>query len=308
MRSLDSAALAFGKIPTHGDFVRLGARRAIVDLLDQWLQEGVAEWKRQFTQNEESPAPVRLVFAHPQSDEVLVGSVVMSADRVGRRYPFLVARGLDKSDLNPVDIGSWPEAWKPFFEAADDLTRTATSGMTVEEVEAELAWLPSIMYGDSSQSPLGAVTGSEFWTSMWGSPDASEKYAVMLRLLQLREAGGTAAINDGGLSFPLPNDGGDTTGAAFWLSALDGIVEQNSAIPTIAWPAGGGGNSLLVFPKGATRRGAAAVFGAEVSQRTLFDMSAPMARPLDAVLALPPRFGTLLEQDDLTLIDLLNEL
>lgn len=91
----------FGKLPTHGDFVRRNLPRSFVAPWDAWLSEGVrarpdADW---------TPWRFHLPPGACGPDAV-AGIVAPSADAVGRRFPLTLAAL--EVEARPAE--SWYEA------------------------------------------------------------------------------------------------------------------------------------------------------------------------------------------------------
>lgn len=83
----------FGKLPSHGDFVKGGDNRALLALLDHWatmglgaLAEDVA-WKALY----DKTRPVDFAFMGSRDRVVVAGRLIPSKDASGRRFPFMAA-------------------------------------------------------------------------------------------------------------------------------------------------------------------------------------------------------------------------
>jgi type VI secretion system protein ImpM len=316
MADIQSAVLAFGKIPAQGDFVRLGARSTTVDYLDTWLQEGLTELKRQrgSQPDDGEPRPVHLIYSTPFAPEVLVGALVMSRDRVGRRYPLLVARALHRSFLDVRHVPFWPVVWHRLLREAASLAVQAVTELDAARLAERLETLPPLpdpaneTLQRAHAEALRRATAADFWTTLWGDDEAVAKYAVFSRLLESFRPGRRTAVPAFGLSFPTARNGAPLAAEAVWLDAVWRLLQRPTELPVLAWSTGDTGGRLVIFPAGAPRGSAAAVLGGEVNARLILEMDAPLARPTDAVVSLPHRYGTLLEAPDLPLAAFLNSL
>ena len=86
--------MLFGKLPAHGDFVTRGLTAGERDTLDDWLTRSLDEARVRLGEHYESiydRAPPWRFAAHGRQGWT-AGVMVLSVDRVGRRYPVLVAR------------------------------------------------------------------------------------------------------------------------------------------------------------------------------------------------------------------------
>jgi type VI secretion system protein ImpM len=84
---VSGAALIFGKMPAHGDFVARGWSGAERDALDAWLSASLAEAGASFGADFE----VRFDSAPPWRCAVPAGAMAASQDGAGRRFPLFVA-------------------------------------------------------------------------------------------------------------------------------------------------------------------------------------------------------------------------
>ena len=88
-----AGAWLFGKIPAHGDFISRGLDHATHELLDDWLSVEVAGARARFADFD-----ARYVQAPPwyfvdvdSAGAWSGGALCLSVDKVGRRFPILVA-------------------------------------------------------------------------------------------------------------------------------------------------------------------------------------------------------------------------
>jgi type VI secretion system ImpM family protein len=88
-----AGAWLFGKIPAHGDFISRGIDHATHVLMDDWLSAEVARGRSRFTDFD-----ARYVQAPPWyfvdvdgAGAWSGGALCLSVDKVGRRFPILVA-------------------------------------------------------------------------------------------------------------------------------------------------------------------------------------------------------------------------
>jgi len=87
---------AFGKIPSHGDFIRLGLPGSFIRAWDDWLQDGLmaarerlgGRWKDCYLSAPIWRFSLPAGMAGPQA---VSGVLMPSVDRVGRQYPLTLA-------------------------------------------------------------------------------------------------------------------------------------------------------------------------------------------------------------------------
>ena len=112
----------YGKLPSHGDFLRRRVSDAFVTVWDGWLQECVAasrdalgdQWLDVYLT---SPAWRFAAAAGVFGERPMLGLMVPSVDRVGRYFHMAVVAGLPPGS----DVVRAASAAEPFFAAAERL-------------------------------------------------------------------------------------------------------------------------------------------------------------------------------------------
>lgn len=112
----------YGKLPSHGDFLRRRVSDAFVTSWDAWLQEGIVASRAALTDRWldiylTSPAWRFCAAAGACGPAALVGVMVPSVDRVGRYFPLTIVAELPELS-NVVTLAA---AVEPFFDAAERL-------------------------------------------------------------------------------------------------------------------------------------------------------------------------------------------
>jgi type VI secretion system ImpM family protein len=112
----------FGKLPSHGDFLRRRASDAFVDAWDAWLRECLAESRTALGERWldvylTSPAWRFVCAAGTCGPAAVIGLMVPSVDRVGRYFPLTLVAEL------PDDVSLLAAATDaaPFFDSAERL-------------------------------------------------------------------------------------------------------------------------------------------------------------------------------------------
>lgn len=95
-----AGAWLFGKIPAHGDFISRGLDHATHELLDDWLSVEVARARAKFTDFDQRyvQAPPWYFVDVDSAGAWSGGALCLSVDRVGRRFPILVAGPASSAD------------------------------------------------------------------------------------------------------------------------------------------------------------------------------------------------------------------
>lgn len=135
---------AFGKLPLHGDFIRQTQGVRELDELDAWLQEGIYRsqqsigdaWNSVF---DALPA-ARFVFRSPTTGALLVGISTASQDRIGRRYPFMIAARVDGVPAG-LTYAQLPLALAGFLDDAETVATTGHEGLDLPAFTARMQQL-----------------------------------------------------------------------------------------------------------------------------------------------------------------------
>lgn len=136
---------AFGKLPSHGDFVSRGLAPAERDAWDAFASDGLAKAQAalgpQFEEAYAAAPPWRFAFGPgPFGAGWRAGAFAPSVDRAGRRFPLIV--GLSGPELVGVDVRAVAEAAESAiygaFEAAEsvDALHDRLAAIKLEAVEA----------------------------------------------------------------------------------------------------------------------------------------------------------------------------
>ncbi len=149
-----SAPGLIGKLPKHGDFIRVRAAEPVARSFEQWLEEGYEAAR--LGGPIVGPEPVRFLLKPNGIPSVLLGVLTASADKVGRRFPLAVFTQTSAAALcatYPVV----PAAARAFLDAATALLAEA-SRLAPAEIPALLDSLP-LPTGESFERELAAARG-----------------------------------------------------------------------------------------------------------------------------------------------------
>lgn len=160
----------YGKIPRLGDFITRTLDRQVVELWDEWLQDGLAASRDRLGEDWVDFYTVAPVWSFAAGAGTLgqstwLGVMIPSVDRVGRYFPFTIM----------VDAGECSAlaaiyCWQGWFEQAQALAlECLDDGFDPDSLESRLAALP-----DADQYPGGRSPG-ETWI---GLQDAGRHYSL----------------------------------------------------------------------------------------------------------------------------------
>jgi len=104
-----------GKLPGHGDFVWSTPRTALRAQLEQWLHLGMLQGRSRYGEGWNHCLDQGMVWnfllpaRYSTHAALIAGCLAPSRDRVGRRYPLVVACSLDTSQQDPDLLTTLPQ-------------------------------------------------------------------------------------------------------------------------------------------------------------------------------------------------------
>jgi type VI secretion system protein ImpM len=246
MSTMQLSPICFGKIPTFGDFVRHNAASKEVEVLDQWLQEGLIFAKNRLHPNLDlayKKAPVyHFVFPSNQDTRSLIGLISPSFDKIGRKYPFLVAVAMDNALIHSNRAQLIPAVLGPFLGKATALVKEAVEGRINENLGEMVENLGSSIdladdYYSSHYDEFKKSTDlTRFMDGLFGHFESMKKYQLFHNLNEfLRPLKGydIRQLNYG-LRFPLGKEAAQNVfEVAFWQEMIYQFFPTYSAVPYI---------------------------------------------------------------------------
>ncbi len=158
----------FGKLPRYGDFLNRDLPAHYIDVWDSWLQGYVSGSQEQLGEHWLEiylTSPIWRFTLSPGviDDQVWLGVMLPSVDRVGRYFPFSVVCAL-QTDLPATVINEQAASW---FESVEDILFNALEGsLELDELLALIKSLPLSVEGSyqvnvSSDMTVGTIVRSE---------------------------------------------------------------------------------------------------------------------------------------------------
>ena len=297
----------FGKLPDRADFVRQGESPAL-DALDTVAQRAL--WPPPPT----ADGPLyRFVYNPPGGPHLLVGALQLSHDRVGREYPLIVARPVDRRSLDPGAAPSWPLRWEATCDEAAVSVYGAVVGLApAADVLARAAALPEATW-DSDRSPpvdrhvraAAALAAGDFARRLpGGAPQAARTLSSLAALLR------QSALPGYGLRLPLPapaDDFGRADGVSFWLAAGAHLMRARPPWPSLFWTDASPGQpaALFVFYGSLSSKALRSLLLGAVDSDTVASLDVPAP---GAAAAGTPAFDRLLADPHASVADVLARL
>lgn len=245
-RSLPVTLAWFGKLPSHGDFLRSTQQGLLTQRLDQWLAQGLdlmagdMRWKQIYDQARAAPFALFGV----QGRAMLVGHLQPSTDVSGRRYPFVLT-GVLELDGAP---GQWvlaPQVLQRLWIDLEQACRQASAAAEPARCLADLAAQAWQLEVDLARQQLAlqdflddqSLGSLEVLLRRGGHPDMDLPRAVMALglLLQPVPASGVSSL-DRGLRLPLPDDPlFQALVGGFWLTLVAPFVARGDFELSVHW-------------------------------------------------------------------------
>jgi len=247
MQSALLPAFCFGKLPTQADFVRFNSSSREALTFDQWLQQGLhslrtqrgVAWEREF---DEAPG-YHFIFSPENTERMLIGVMKPSADKSGRRYPFLVSAPVGRRSLTSAEMTLIPALYAEFFDQADGCIVNAQNGVDVRDLQSQIARLHEAHFDGVSVSRefglfLDQMSNESYWEEVLGSFDDRRKYLMMMNLIEVMRPfrGRSLARLLLGLRFPLSNNPhGVNNEVCFWMRVCSEILDTSLSSPVAFW-------------------------------------------------------------------------
>lgn len=188
-----SAAIGFfGKLPSHGDFVRRSLPAELVNHWDPWLQAGLAEsrqvlgetWMERYLSG---PIWRFGLSAGVCGEAPWLGAMMPSVDRVGRYFPLTVAARI------PADQGLFAAAagagpWLGELEQVM-LRALEEDGLTADDLAEQLADIPPLVGtppGGPAGDPRPAEPSAPIAVPLGAAAELQEATAALIEVMARR--------------------------------------------------------------------------------------------------------------------------
>lgn len=254
-----AASLSFyGKLPTHGDFVRVNGGGAALRAFDAWLQQGLFQARmrdrRGFAGRFAAMPTTCFMFTPDGPVGTLLGVMAPSRDRVGRSYPFL-AWTSPAADAHGVDLARTPALWAGFYDfAASIVGRVGSGALGAEDLDAHTRLPAPAGEAVAHDAYLRETTLDAFRDRLRASAGRDPTDRVIANLLDilLPLRGGVPDAFRLVMQFPLGSQARTARAhAGFWLELSARVLHPAAFRATAFWtlprPGGPEAGRLLVF-------------------------------------------------------------
>ena len=229
------APSCYGKLPLHGDFIKINAGGPELSWLDGWLGQGLVRAGEQhgegWTTAFDAAAPLRFV-RNLDGKTFLTGVLVCSQDRVGRRFPCAIYWAIGDRYARK-HAAALPVLLSESLDRAEALLTSGSAGLDLDGFRHQLAELASAGDPKAAQGRLDAFVKQTASSALWAGLDAAAASLLLHNAVGLL---GPAASPTFALGFPAPPS---TELAAFWLHAASELRGRAGFPPLAIWSGAG---------------------------------------------------------------------
>lgn len=222
----------FGKLPLHGDFLRVVRPGAEGDAVDQWIAGGIermhTDYGEDFSEVFGELVPMRFLYCDPTSRSGVVGILHPSRDAAGRQYPVVMGFTL------PAGFDAGPDQWPLLLEQQLDELAALVGEDGPEDLEGLQTRLQELA------RPANPTEGALHWQSgLAGRRSAALWHGVS-------GSGGGGAVLEGFRTvledaypprFLVRLPAGGAADACLWLSLLAMWSPAGTGPVFAGWPA-----------------------------------------------------------------------
>jgi type VI secretion system protein ImpM len=248
VKALNYPALYFGKLPSHGDFIRFNASGDDMRAFDSWLQEGLYQAAKHHDQNwdavyKNSPA-YHFVFNPEDSEFSLVGLYKPSYDKSQRKFPFIISKRLTETNLHSKYFYHLPLLFLDFFRNSAQILREETSEISADEIRERIVNIKGIGSEDLKSSEenlkkfMSTTTLESFLTRIFGSYSDQRKFLLVKNLWEILSPIRSHKLMQIplGLRFPLSQNVFFLEyEVCFWVHLCQCILGNNKVLPNFFW-------------------------------------------------------------------------
>ena len=255
------AFCAFGKLPSHPDFVRIGANSELFARFDQWLTDSV-EWAHakngsRFAEAFRAGSMRAFMYRGDGTGTeraLIVGALAPSQDEAGRLFPICLGAPVVLAEEFATRPHLLPFACEDIWQAAGETLAELVSNPEVD-LAARLVGLTgqsAVPFSDveTAYGAWGrALPISELESLVAGSAGGSLRGALRLMAEAVqpqRERSVPGRQSTLSLRFPLGAAGG--AAVCFWLDALWRLLGESARVPSVFWSHAGESGDLTVHP------------------------------------------------------------
>lgn len=311
----------FGKLQKFADFVKFNSGNSEIVLFDRWLQSGLQYSKTKLSTNfnrlYSAAETVQFIFPNQKSSSVLLGTFIPSNDRSGRKYPFIVFSQFSFSitDDNPHLLTI---IFDDFFSNSDKNIYLMKDKEKLDDIIPEIE--NNFNFGEIKVSHkksrydeyLSATTIGKLWNRLFGKFDDNRKYLLFSNLKEILLPFRTQQLNNFtlGLKIPIVTDNEfKYLDISFWTDVCLRLIGDMNFQPYLFWSRNTITNTSYVILF--LNQPPYDSYTYLIDQSSLLDnicMTDEEGDIDNAIKSLGNRYKSLLDYNELTLKDFLNNI
>lgn len=300
---------ALGKIPSYGDFLRVGSLGPAWQSFDAWVQRGLyavrqvagATYKARMAQ-----LPPTYVL-HSTSASVLLGAFRPSTDRVGRMYPFIAGIERSRAALPTASLPRLPLRWARGLRVCEAVTAEAVAdGTTPDGLRRHISDLEPLPDARAHAVWDKTLHATPVRALLDGHEATTADGTVALHALKALSASRHRPLRMG-VRLPLYPPGqahelSTTAQVVFWLQAIAQVTTTSWEEATVCWSAAPNAASVLCLLRVPAAYGFPHLLPGARADDHVADLTEALSPNPD------PAVAALLRDDSATLHDLLHAL
>ena len=237
----------FGKLPKFADFVKFNSGNSEILYFDKWLQNGLQFARIKLTANfnsEYSSADlVQFIFPIQTTGNSLLGTLIPSNDKSGRKYPFNISTPIG-NDTDSDFAHFLPLAFEEYFsnseqiitqlndiEKIDDIISAIENQFNQTEVNVSHKKL-------QYQEYLNITTTHKLWNRLFGNFDDERKYLLLYNLTEILLPLQNKPLNNFtlGLKIPIVSENEFMySNISFWIDVCLTLIGNKKVKPFLFW-------------------------------------------------------------------------
>jgi type VI secretion system ImpM family protein len=174
----------FGKLPAFGDFIRWNATKQEIRQFDKWLQEGIYHAKSELGADFDRAFKglnVGFFMPNEDTDNILLGGMRASLDKVGRHYPFYATILIENSGHFGHQSFAFPPLAERFLTSVFPFLQSIETSAELPQIEHEFENLiESVQSSDSAQNSVNKREDFDADQTLINLNGRSVGYAVSL--------------------------------------------------------------------------------------------------------------------------------
>ena len=237
----------FGKLPKFADFVKFNSGNSEILFFDKWIQNGLqiarTKLEAEFNSEYSSADLMQFIFPIHDSGNYLIGTLIPSNDKSGRKYPFIISTPIDNA-LGTDNSHIIPIAFEEYFSRSEQIITQLNEHEKLDEIisviennfhqnEVSISH-KKLQY----QEYTNITTTNKLWNRLFGNFDDERKYLMMYNLTEILLPLKNKPLNNFtlGLKIPIVSEGEFIySNITFWIDVCLTLLGNKNVKPFLFW-------------------------------------------------------------------------